>query len=210
MRADDGTIYGIAAGSHFKPGYSGGRAQQLEDLEALVHRGISPAGPITHRWVNEDYTPMDGAPFVGWSSRVGTPYAPPAKAGHTNGTAAASPADRGGRGHPASRARRVSRGERQGPEETSTSRRTRRRLPPVGPPPRGAGARRGAARHERQAHAAYRDEDGAHAHRHCTHMGAAGRTTRTHWDCPAAAPHDVDGEHHGPAVTSLKKEDAGE
>jgi hypothetical protein len=49
------------------------------------------AGPIEYRWVNEDYTPMDGAPFIGWSSSMMDGYlvATGFKAwGITNGTAA--------------------------------------------------------------------------------------------------------------------------
>jgi glycine/D-amino acid oxidase-like deaminating enzyme/nitrite reductase/ring-hydroxylating ferredoxin subunit len=66
----DGQIWAIVAGSHFKPGHAEEERRWMADIErwAANHFG---AGPAEYRWVNEDYKPMDGAPFVGWSSSRG-------------------------------------------------------------------------------------------------------------------------------------------
>ncbi len=66
-RAADGTVYTIAAGNSFKPGHTDDERQAFADLERwlLEHFDL---GPVEYRWVNEDYSPMDGAPFIGWSS----------------------------------------------------------------------------------------------------------------------------------------------
>jgi glycine/D-amino acid oxidase-like deaminating enzyme/nitrite reductase/ring-hydroxylating ferredoxin subunit len=62
-----GQIYGIAAGTHFKPGHAEEEQRYMADIERWLTESFD-AGPIEYRWVNEDYTPMDGAPFIGWSS----------------------------------------------------------------------------------------------------------------------------------------------
>ena len=67
-RGADGTVYGIVAGTHFKPGHPDEERKWLADIERWLTEHFD-AGPIEYRWINEDYTPMDGAPFVGWSSR---------------------------------------------------------------------------------------------------------------------------------------------
>ena len=80
----------IFAGSHFKHGHVDEERRSFEELEAFAreHFGVEPA----FRWTNEDYTPMDHAPFVGWSSSGSSAYlvATGFNAwGITNGTAAA-------------------------------------------------------------------------------------------------------------------------
>jgi glycine/D-amino acid oxidase-like deaminating enzyme/nitrite reductase/ring-hydroxylating ferredoxin subunit len=67
-RGPGGKIYGIVAGTHFKPGHPDEEQKWLADIERWLTENFD-AGPIEYRWINEDYTPMDGAPFVGWSSR---------------------------------------------------------------------------------------------------------------------------------------------
>jgi glycine/D-amino acid oxidase-like deaminating enzyme/nitrite reductase/ring-hydroxylating ferredoxin subunit len=89
-RGSDGRVYGIVAGTHFKPGHPDEERKWLADIEQWLTENFD-AGPIEYRWINEDYTPMDGAPFVGWSSRSdGYLVATGFNAwGITNGTAAA-------------------------------------------------------------------------------------------------------------------------
>lgn len=66
-RAPNGKVYAIAAGNSFKPGDTDDERQAFADLERWLTEHFE-AGPIEYRWVNEDYVPMDGAPFIGWSS----------------------------------------------------------------------------------------------------------------------------------------------
>jgi glycine/D-amino acid oxidase-like deaminating enzyme/nitrite reductase/ring-hydroxylating ferredoxin subunit len=87
----NGRTYAIAAGSHFKPGHDEDAQRYFADLEDWLTESFA-ADPIEYRWVNEDYSSMDGAPFVGWSSSnteesylVATGFA---AWGFTNGTAA--------------------------------------------------------------------------------------------------------------------------
>jgi glycine/D-amino acid oxidase-like deaminating enzyme/nitrite reductase/ring-hydroxylating ferredoxin subunit len=86
-----GRTYAVAVGTHFKPGHSPDEEKRhFAELERWLSETFA-AGPIEYRWVNEDYTPMDGAPFVGWSSSIGEAYlvATGFNAwGFTNGTAA--------------------------------------------------------------------------------------------------------------------------
>ena len=67
-RHDGGRVYGIAAGTHFKPGHPDEERESLADIERWLIENFE-AGPIEYRWINEDYSSMDGAPFIGWSSR---------------------------------------------------------------------------------------------------------------------------------------------
>jgi glycine/D-amino acid oxidase-like deaminating enzyme/nitrite reductase/ring-hydroxylating ferredoxin subunit len=64
---ENGETYGIVAGTSFKPGHTDEERQHFEDIERWLTENFD-AGPVEYRWVNEDYTPMDNAPFVGWSS----------------------------------------------------------------------------------------------------------------------------------------------
>ena len=89
-RDGNGQIYAIAAGTHFKPGHPDEERENLADIERWLTDTFD-AGPVEYRWINEDYTPMDGAPFIGWSSRsdgylVATGFA---AWGISNGTVAA-------------------------------------------------------------------------------------------------------------------------
>lgn len=72
-RRDNGDVYGIVAGSHFKPGHTDDERKHFEDIERWLAEHFD-AGPVEYRWVNEDYKPMDSAPFIGWSSSGGDGY----------------------------------------------------------------------------------------------------------------------------------------
>ncbi|MFL6846269.1 MAG: FAD-dependent oxidoreductase [Allosphingosinicella sp.] len=64
----DGRVYGIVAGTHFKPGHVDEERRYIAEIERWLTETFD-AGPVEYRWINEDYTPMDHAPYVGWSSR---------------------------------------------------------------------------------------------------------------------------------------------
>jgi glycine/D-amino acid oxidase-like deaminating enzyme/nitrite reductase/ring-hydroxylating ferredoxin subunit len=64
----DGRAYAVAAGSPYKPGRPDDERESLAGVERWLTENFD-AGPIEYRWINEDYSPMDGAPFIGWSSR---------------------------------------------------------------------------------------------------------------------------------------------
>jgi glycine/D-amino acid oxidase-like deaminating enzyme/nitrite reductase/ring-hydroxylating ferredoxin subunit len=66
-RQSDGTVYAIAAGNHFRPGYTDEEREAFADLESWLRQHFG-AGDPEYRWVNEDYMSMDSAPFVGWST----------------------------------------------------------------------------------------------------------------------------------------------
>jgi glycine/D-amino acid oxidase-like deaminating enzyme/nitrite reductase/ring-hydroxylating ferredoxin subunit len=90
-RRENGDIYGIVAGTQFKPGHTDDERQYFGDIESWLTENFE-AGPIEYRWVNEDYTSMDKAPFVGWSSSGGDGYLVATGFGAwgiSNGTAAA-------------------------------------------------------------------------------------------------------------------------
>lgn len=63
-----GRTYAVAAGTHFTPGHDEDAQKHFAELEQWLKESFE-AGPTEYRWVNEDYSPMDGAPFIGWSSR---------------------------------------------------------------------------------------------------------------------------------------------
>ncbi|HWH17153.1 MAG TPA: FAD-dependent oxidoreductase [Allosphingosinicella sp.] len=87
----NGQTWGIAAGTTFKPGHPDEEQEYIKDIERWLTEQFQ-AGPVEYRWVNEDYDPMDGAPYVGWSSKGGDGYlvATGFQAwGISNGTAAA-------------------------------------------------------------------------------------------------------------------------
>ena len=63
----NGTTYAVAAGTHFTPGHDEDAQKHFADLEKWLTDKFD-AGPVEYRWVNEDYSPMDSAPFIGWSS----------------------------------------------------------------------------------------------------------------------------------------------
>lgn len=79
----------LLAGTAFKPGHRDEERTQFDELERFGadHFGVR----AEYRWTNEDYTSMDGAPFIGWSSSknaylVATGFS---AWGITNGTVAA-------------------------------------------------------------------------------------------------------------------------
>jgi len=89
-RDDEGRDWMIFTGPSFKHGHVDAERESFEDLEdfAREHFGVA----ADYRWTNEDYTPMDHAPFIGWSSSLGDCYlvATGFNAwGISNGTAAA-------------------------------------------------------------------------------------------------------------------------
>ncbi|HEX2764321.1 MAG TPA: FAD-dependent oxidoreductase [Allosphingosinicella sp.] len=67
-RGADGKTWAIVAGTHFKPGHPDEEREYIAEIENWLKQTFD-AGPIEYRWINEDYTPMDQAPFIGWSSR---------------------------------------------------------------------------------------------------------------------------------------------
>lgn len=72
-RHENGQVYGIVAGTTFKPGHPDEEQEYIKELERWLTDNFD-AGPVEYRWINEDYTPMDGAPFIGWSSSTGDGY----------------------------------------------------------------------------------------------------------------------------------------
>ncbi|TMJ15558.1 MAG: FAD-binding oxidoreductase, partial [Alphaproteobacteria bacterium] len=87
----NGKTYAIVAGNHFKPGHPDDEKTYMADIERWLAEHFE-AGPVEYRWVNEDYSAMDSAPFVGWSSSGGDGYLVAtgfAAWGISNGTAAA-------------------------------------------------------------------------------------------------------------------------
>jgi glycine/D-amino acid oxidase-like deaminating enzyme/nitrite reductase/ring-hydroxylating ferredoxin subunit len=90
-RDEKGEVYGIFAGGHFKPGHTDDEQESFASLERWLSENFD-AGPIAYRWVNHDYSSVDKAPFVGWSTSGGDGYLVATGFGAwgiTNGTAAA-------------------------------------------------------------------------------------------------------------------------
>ena len=226
-RDDEGADWLIFAGPSFKAGHVDDERASFAEIErfAAAHFGVAP----DYRWANEDYTPVDHAPFIGWSSSSDDAYlvATGFNAwGISNGTAAAILiADLiEGRDNPwldlfdATRIKPIA-GAREfvaGTAETAShliggylSRK---------PHDFGALAPGDAAilKVEGKNVAAYRDDSGAlHAvSAVCTHMGCLvgwNENDRT-WDCPChGSRFALDGEViHGPAVKALESANAEE
>jgi glycine/D-amino acid oxidase-like deaminating enzyme/nitrite reductase/ring-hydroxylating ferredoxin subunit len=90
-RGAGGAVWGIVAGTGFKPGHVDEERKYFADIERWLTDNFD-AGPIEHRWVNEDYSSIDSAPFVGWSSSLKDSYLVATGFGAwgiSNGTAAA-------------------------------------------------------------------------------------------------------------------------
>jgi glycine/D-amino acid oxidase-like deaminating enzyme/nitrite reductase/ring-hydroxylating ferredoxin subunit len=68
-----GQTWGIVAGTNFKPGHPDDEQEYIREIEEWLTTNFD-AGPVEYRWINEDYTPMDSAPFIGWSSNTGDGY----------------------------------------------------------------------------------------------------------------------------------------
>jgi glycine/D-amino acid oxidase-like deaminating enzyme/nitrite reductase/ring-hydroxylating ferredoxin subunit len=64
---ENGEVYGIAVGSRFKPGDTKSERRNFTEIEAWLENNFNAAPPAC-RWVNEDYSSIDHAPYVGWSS----------------------------------------------------------------------------------------------------------------------------------------------
>jgi glycine/D-amino acid oxidase-like deaminating enzyme/nitrite reductase/ring-hydroxylating ferredoxin subunit len=86
-----GQTWGIVAGTSFKPGHPDDEQESIKDVEAWLREHFG-AGEAQYRWVNEDYDPVDSAPYIGWSSSGSDGYLVAtgfAAWGISNGTAAA-------------------------------------------------------------------------------------------------------------------------
>ncbi len=220
--APDGSIYGIAVGRSFKPGDTAGERESFKEIESWLSEAFK-ARPIECRWVNEDYTSMDQAPFIGWSSSPSDGYLIATGFGAwgiTNGTAAGlALADlAAGRDNPlvdvfkASRVKPIAGGLLflKGNVEVAAHLAggyLSPKLKSFAELPRGKAA---IMKVDGENVAAYRDEKGAvHAvSAACSHMGCLlgwNETDRT-WDCPChGSRFDWNGSVlHGPAVTPLK------
>ena len=65
-RDQDGQAWMLFTGPSFRHGHVDEEREAFAEIEryAAGHFGVTP----DYRWTNEDYTPMDHAPFIGWSS----------------------------------------------------------------------------------------------------------------------------------------------
>jgi glycine/D-amino acid oxidase-like deaminating enzyme/nitrite reductase/ring-hydroxylating ferredoxin subunit len=220
-RDDEGQDWLIFAGPSFKHGHVDDERASFADLGkfAMENFGVRP----DYRWTNEDYTPIDHAPFIGWSSSTGDCYlvATGFNAwGITNGTAAAILiADLvQGRDNPwlklfdATRIKPIA-GAREfvaGTVETASHliggylARKPHSFEDLAP------GRAAILRIDGRNVAGYRDEEGAlHAvSAVCTHMGCilGWNETDRSWDCPChGSRFALDGGIiHGPAVKPLE------
>ena len=225
-RDDKGDDWLILAGPAFKAGHVDDERENFADIErfAADNFGVRP----DYRWTNEDYTPMDGAPFVGWSSSMlGYLVATGFNAwGISNGAAAAIMiADiLAGRENPwlklydATRVKPIAGAMEfvKGNAETAAHlvsgymSRKPKSFAELAP---GDAA---ILKIDGDNVAAFRDEDGRlHAvSAVCTHMGCilGWNETDRSWDCPChGSRFELDGAvMHGPAVTPLAPHGAGE
>lgn len=221
-RGGDGKVYAIAAGQSFKPGHTDEERRNFGDLERWL-RDHFEAGPIAWRWVNEDYTPMDSAPFIGWSSAIRDGYLVATGFdawGISNGTAAAmilADLASGRESHPwldifdATRVKPVAGGAEFVKENASVAAHLASGYLSSKPKDFDALAPGEAAilKVDGDNVAAFRDEEGkVHAvSAVCTHMGCLvgwNETDRT-WDCPChGSRFSLSGEViHGPATRPL-------
>lgn len=67
-RAAEGHPFLIFTGPSLTPGHADDARKAFSEIEGFARDkfGVEAA----YRWTNEDYTPTDGRPFVGWSSRM--------------------------------------------------------------------------------------------------------------------------------------------
>ena len=223
-RDPDGQAWMIFTGPSYKHGHVEEERQGFAEIERFAADAFGVRAD--YRWTNEDYTPMDHAPFVGWSSA--SPHAYLVATGFdawgiTTGTAAAMlladlVSDRDNPWLDLFDARRIKpvAGAAEfvkGNAEVATHL--------VGgylsPKPHGFDElRRGEAAILKIDHhnvAGYRDEDGTlHAvSAVCTHMGClvGWNETDRSWDCPChGSRFALDGSViHGPAVKALEAVD---
>ncbi|HEV2747030.1 MAG TPA: FAD-dependent oxidoreductase [Allosphingosinicella sp.] len=222
-RRGNGDVWGIVAGSGFKPGHGDDQRRYFEDIERWLTENFD-AGPVQHRWVNEDYSPVDDAPYIGWSSSVGDAYLVAtgfAAWGISKGTAAAMIlADLvTGKDNPwleifdAARVKPIAGGPQFVKENVKVAAELvggylAGKPRSLGELARGEGA---VLKIDGENVAAFRDETGqVHAvSAVCTHMGCIlgwNEIDRT-WDCPChGSRFELGGEvMHGPAVKALEK-----
>lgn len=220
---ETGAVYGIAAGTSFKPGHTEESRQHFAELETWFQETFA-ADEIEYRWVNEDYKSMDSAPFIGWSTSIGRDYLIATgfdSWGITNGTAAgmilAQLAEDKDPDHPwlkifdSKRVKPVAGGAEFVKENTAVGAHLVSGY--LSPKPKSfAELQKGQAavlKIRGKNIAAFRDERG-HLHTVsavCTHMGCIlgwNDVDRT-WDCPChGARFQFDGEViHGPATKPL-------
>jgi glycine/D-amino acid oxidase-like deaminating enzyme/nitrite reductase/ring-hydroxylating ferredoxin subunit len=226
--AADGQVYAVAVGQSFKPGQTDEERRYFADIEQWLRENFG-AGPTAWRWVNEDYTAMDGAPFIGWSSAARDAYLVAtgfAAWGISNGTAAAmilADLASGKESHPwldvfdATRVKPVAGGAEFLKENAGVAAHLISGYLSSKPQAFEALAPGEAAilKIDGDNVAAYRDESGGiHAvSAVCSHMGCLvgwNETDRT-WDCPChGSRFSLSGEViHGPATQSLGSDVSG-
>jgi Rieske Fe-S protein len=72
-RGDNGDTYLIVTGPSFNHGNVEEEREAFGEIERFAAEHFGAHAP-EYRWTNEDYTPADGAPFIGWSSSMGQGY----------------------------------------------------------------------------------------------------------------------------------------
>ncbi|MCK9510030.1 MAG: FAD-dependent oxidoreductase [Pigmentiphaga sp.] len=222
--ASSGQRYVIAVGPSFSTGVTRKEEQSFAQLVRFLQDTFGIPAP-THRWTNEDFSPMDGLPFVGRASSD-SPHLHVAIGfdswGITTGTAAARLITDLIMNRPnpcaelwdASRIRPLKGGPafiQGGIESAKHFIGDRFGLPRYKKEPDLEPGQASVVRLQNDPVAAYRDDTGAlHAvSAVCTHMGCLvgwNQTDRS-WDCPChGSRFDVDGQVlHGPATKPLKK-----
>jgi Rieske Fe-S protein len=226
-RKQHGQVFGIVAGPSFKPGDTEEEHKSFEEIERWLIEQFD-AGPISYRWVNEDYSSTDSAPFVGWSASSGDKYLVATGFGAwgiSNGTAAgmiladlaAGKENRSLEMFDATRVKPFAGGPRVAAETPGAA------APPAGahtePKPKSLTALgRGETaimKIDGESVAAFRDEQGiVHAvSAVCSHMGCLvgwNETDRT-WDCPChGSRFELSGQVlAGPATKPLASKIAG-
>lgn len=226
-RDDQGETWMIFAGMSHKPGDTEAGRENMAALADFARRTFGVEAE--YHWTNEDYGPIDQAPFIGWSSSIRPGYlvATGFNAwGITNGTAAAILlADLiAGKDHPwlklydATRVKPIAGGVEfvKGNAEVAAHlvggylSRKPHEFEALRP---GEGA---VLKIDDSNVAAFRDEEGrVHAcSAVCTHMGClvGWNETDRSWDCPChGSRFALDGSViHGPAVTPLETVNADE
>lgn len=91
FRDENDQVYAVATGSPFKGGDADAQSSRLSEVETWLRKHFDVIS-IEHRWINEDYSSVDNAPYVGYSSFGGDYLVATGFAGWglTNGTAAAT------------------------------------------------------------------------------------------------------------------------
>jgi glycine/D-amino acid oxidase-like deaminating enzyme/nitrite reductase/ring-hydroxylating ferredoxin subunit len=69
---DQGDLWLVLAGTSFKAGHVDEERDIFAELETYARDTFGVEAE--YKWTNEDYTPMDGAPFIGWSSSIKDGY----------------------------------------------------------------------------------------------------------------------------------------